>query len=161
MYKNRSPCDETMKCSCYCKNRQKRKKASLPSSSPFDISEAELLSDLVRVVPRPEPDFGDFPRDGDKDPDLVEGEHGLFKALFVPFAGGNCLVLASLPAPAVTLLVLLPDGLAVGRATGFGGDFALVSCPLAALPAPPVLFRVCLVPQPAIFSGFIHSSYLQ
>jgi len=41
---------------------------------------------------------------------------------------------------------------------GFGEDFELDSCPLLVLP---VLFLVCLEPQPAIFSGFIHSSYLE
>ena len=60
---------------------------------------------------------------------------------------------------AVALDVRLPAGFAVGLMTGLGVGFALDSCPLPMLPD---LFRVCLVPpHPAIFSGFIHSSYLQ
>lgn len=58
----------------------------------------------------------------------------------------------------VALDVRLPAGFAVGLVTGLGVGFPLDSCPLLMLPD---LFRVCLVPHPAIFSGFIHSSYLQ
>ena len=129
---------------------------NLPSSIPLDSSESEFLSDLVRPVLLPEPVLGDFPREGDNDPDLVEGEQGLFKEFLVPFGAG--LVVVSLTGPVVVLDVRLPAGFAVGRATGFGVGFGLASCTLLTLPA---LFRVCLVPQPAIFSGFIHSSYLK
>ena len=139
----------------------KQRIAFIPSSTPFDISETEFFSDLVRLVPLPELVFGDFPRDGDKDPDLVDGEHGLFKEFFVPFDASNGLVLASLTgAVAAAFDARLPAGLAVGRAMGFGVGFTLLSCALPTPPMPPVLFRVCLVPQPAIFSGLIHSSYL-
>ena len=131
---------------------------SIPSSSPFDISVREFLSDLVRPIPLPGPVLGDFPRDGDNEPDLVEGEQGLFNGFLVPFDAGECLVTTSLTGPAAGLDVRLPAGFAVGRVIGLGVTFVLASCALLVLP---VLFLVCLVPHPAIFSGLIHSSYLQ
>lgn len=134
------------------------KKSSLPSSNPFDISESEFLSDLVRPVPLPGPVLGDLPRDGDTDPDLVEGEQGLFNTLLAPFDADEGFVMISLAGATAGLDVRLPAGLAVGLVIGFGLDLAPDSCPLLVLP---VLFLVCLVPHPAIFSGFIHSSYLQ
>jgi len=112
----------------------------------------------VRAVPLPGPVLGDFPRDGDNEPDLVEGEQGLFNEFLVPFNAGECFVTTSLTGPATALDVRLPAGLAVGRVIGLGVGLLLESCPLLTLL---VLFRVCLVPHPTIFSGFIHSSYLQ
>lgn len=134
------------------------KKSLLPSSNPFDISESEFLSDLVRPVPLPGPVLGDLPRDGDTDPDLVEGEQGLFNTLLAPFDADEGFVMISLAGAIADLDVRLPAGLAVGLVIGFGVDLAPDSSPLLVLP---VLFLVCLVPHPAIFSGFIHSSYLQ
>ena len=130
----------------------------LPSSNPFDISESEFLSDLVRPVPLPGPVLGDLPRDGDTDPDLVEGEHGLLSTHFEPFDADDGLATISLAGATAALDVRLPAGFIVGLVMGFGVDFELDSCPLLVLP---VLFLVCLVPHPAIFSGFIHSSYLE
>lgn len=129
-----------------------------PSSNPFGTSESEFLSDLVRPVPLPGPVFGDLPRDGDTDPDLVEGEHGLFSAHLEPFDADDGLATISLAGATAALDVRLLAGFVVGLVMGFGVDFELDSCPLLVLP---VLFLVCLVPHPAIFSGFIHSSYLK
>lgn len=126
-----------------------------PSSSPFDISDREFLSDRVRPIPLPV--LGDLPRDGDSDPDLVEGEQGLFNAPLAPLDADKYLAGVSLIGAGADFDDRLPAGLAVGLVIGFGVDFALDSCPLLVLP---VLFLVCLVPHPTIFSGLIHSSYL-
>ena len=136
-----------------------------PSSSPFDISDNEFLSDRVRLVPLLV--LGDFPSEGESGIDLVEGEQGLFKALLAPldateYLAGVSLAGVSLAGVSLAGAVpdfddLLPTGLAVGLVIGFGVDFAKDSCPLLELPP---LFLVCLVPHPTIFSGLIHSSYL-
>lgn len=86
------------------------KKSSLPSSNPFDISESEFLSDLVRPVPLPGPVLGDLPRDGDTDPDLVEGEQGLFNTLLAPFDADEGFVMISLAGATAGLDVRLPAG---------------------------------------------------
>ena len=77
----------------------------------------------MRAVPLPEFVFDDFPRDGDNEPDLVEGEQGLFDEFLVMFDAGDCLVLTSLTGAGATAAALddrLPAGLAVGRVIGFG-----------------------------------------
>lgn len=112
----------------------------------------------MRPVPLPGPVLGDLPRDGDTDPDLVEGEHGLFSMHLEPFDADDGLVTTSLAGATAALDVRLPAGFVVGLVMGLGVDFELESGPLI---VPPVLFLVCLVPHPAIFSGFIHSSYLE
>lgn len=112
----------------------------------------------MRPVPLPGPVLGDLPRDGDTDPDLVEGEHGLFSTHLEPFDADDGLVTTSLAGATAALDVRLPAGFVVGLVMGLGVDFELESGPLL---VPPVLFLVCLVPHPAIFSGFIHSSYLE
>lgn len=112
----------------------------------------------MRPEPLPGPVLGDLPRDGDTDPDLVEGEHGLFNTHLEPFDADDGLATISLAGATADLDVRLPAGFIVGLVMGFGEDFELDSCPLLVLP---VLFLVCLEPHPAIFSGFIHSSYLE
>ena len=77
----------------------------------------------MRTVPLPELVLDDFPRDGDNEPDLVEGEQGLFDEFLVMFDAGDCLVLTSLTGTGATAAALddrLPAGLAVGRVIGFG-----------------------------------------
>lgn len=77
----------------------------------------------MRAVPLPELVLGDFPRDGDNEPDLVEGEQGLFDEFLVMFDAGDCFVLTSLTGAGTTAAALddrLPAGLAVGRVIGFG-----------------------------------------
>ena len=112
----------------------------------------------MRPVPLPGPVLGDLPRDGDTDPDLVEGEDGPFSMHLDPFDANDGLATVSLAGATAALDVRLPAGFVVGLVMGFGVDFELDSCPLLVLP---VLFLVCLVPHPAIFSGLIHSSYLE
>ena len=77
----------------------------------------------MRAVPLPELVLDDFPRDGDNEPDLVEGEQGLFDEFLVMFDAGDCLVLTSLTGAGTTAAALddrLPAGFAVGRVIGFG-----------------------------------------
>jgi len=50
----------------------------------------------VRPEPLPGPVLGDLPRDGDTDPDLVEGEHGLFNTHLEPLDADDGLATISL-----------------------------------------------------------------
>lgn len=109
------------------------------------------------------PVLGDLPRDGDTDPDLVEGEQGLFSTLLAPFDADEGLATAIISLTGIAgadFDVRLPAGLAVGLVIGLGVGFATGS-EGGNLLVLPVLFLVCLEPHPAIFSGLIHSSYLE